>query len=100
MKRLPPPGNGSKLASRCPPPGHPALKRDFHVRFDMLTQMHRSLVKDYEELKNASGSDTVRYLMSSLVPIDDEDVDDKLEWLWPTVETIIRLQGKYYALGC
>jgi hypothetical protein len=101
MKRLPPSGSGNgKLPSRCPPPGHPALQRDFHVRFDMLTQMHRSLVTNYEELKHVSGSDTVRYLMSSLELIDDEDVCDKLEWLWPNVENIHCPPRKYYALRC
>src|SRR5260370_42581834 len=100
MKRLPPPGSGNgKLPSRCPPPGHPALKRDFHERFNELTAMHCSPVEDYEELEHASDSATVRRLTGSLdVSIDDEEVNDKPEWLWPNVEDIYFPPRKDYAL--
>jgi hypothetical protein len=99
-KRLPPPGgNGSKLPSRRPPPGHPALNEDFFVRFHELTDVYDTMVKQYKELKHVSGSHHVRWRMHSLEPWgdNDEDVVDRLQWLWPAVENIHAPPRDYYA---
>src|SRR5260221_10202657 len=98
MKRLPPPGNGSKLPSRRPPPGHPALEKEFLVRFDELTGVYDLQVEQYKQLKHISGSHAVRVRMWSLGLIDDEDVCDKLEWLWPNVPDIHCPPRKHYGL--
>jgi hypothetical protein len=98
-KRLPPPGgNGSKLPTRQPPPGHSALEKDFFVRFDELTDLYDTLVEEYKELKHVSGSFEVRWRMRSLEPWGaDDDVLDRLEWLWPAVENIHWPPRDYYA---
>jgi hypothetical protein len=96
-KRLPPPGGNGKLPSRRPPPGHPALEKDWFVRFDELSGVYDTLVEDYNRLKSCSGSNMVRALMHSLVPCDDEEVFDRLEWLWPAVKNIHVPERNYYA---
>jgi hypothetical protein len=99
-KRLPPPGsgNGSKLPTRQPPPGHPALEKEFLVRFVELTDFYDELVGHYEGLKHLDGSHAVRLRMQMLEPSNDEDVFDKLEWLWPNVLDIYAPPRKHYAV--
>jgi hypothetical protein len=97
-KRLPPPGNGSKLPTRQPPPGHPALETDWFVRFDELSGVYDTLVEQHEEIKHVSGSHQVRWRMHNLAPSGaDDDVLDRLEWLWPAVENIHWPPRDYYA---
>jgi len=94
-----PPASGSKLPTRQPPPGHPALEKDFFVRFDELSGLYDDLVKRYKELKHVSGSHEVRWRMHSLEPWgdNDEDVIDRLPWLWPSVKDIHFPERDYYA---
>src|SRR5438270_9173104 len=96
-KRLPPPGGNGKLPSRQPPPGHPALEKDWFVRFDELSGVYDTVVEHYNKLRHCSGSHMVRMYMHSLEPVNDDDVLDKLEWLWPAVEDIHAPPRDYYA---
>jgi hypothetical protein len=101
MNRLPPPGNGNKVPSRLPPPGHPALKQDFFVRFAELTEIYDDQVAHYKDLKHVSTSKAVRTAMFQLAPFDnDDEIADRLQWLWPDVANIHSPSREHYAQRC